>query len=203
MQTMLKKVVAALVPILIGTMFTVIARADCGSLPSHGSLRPQSWSGRNSAASLQGVSLNFFDEPIVGMWQVKFIAEGNVGPGLPADDAVIDIAIAQWHSDGTEIMNSSRNPATGSFCLGVWKRTGIFHFRLNHFAVPWNPSVDPEHSDGIDNIREDVILAPNGKTFKGSFTIDHYDPSGVQRVHITGKLVGTRLTADTPASVLF
>ena len=59
--------------------------------------------------------------PIVGFWKVKFISEGN--SGIP-DGTVIDNGFAQWHSDGTEILNSSRPPATSSFCLGVWQKSG-------------------------------------------------------------------------------
>ena len=200
MKIAFKKVATALGILLFGAMLAATANADCGSYSGKASFRPQSWLGQSGVSLLQ---VNFFDEPIVGMWRVKFIAEGNVGPGLPPDDAVIDNTFAQWHSDGTEVMNSSRNPVSGSFCLGTWKRVGLFRYRLNHFAIPWDQTNDPEHPDGIDNIREDVILSPNGKTFKGTFTIDHYDSSGVARVHITGKLEGTRLTPDTPATSLF
>jgi hypothetical protein len=37
---------------------------------------------------------------------------------------VIDKSVVVWHSDGTEIMNSSRSAQDENFCLGVWKRTG-------------------------------------------------------------------------------
>jgi len=134
------------------------------------------------------------------MWHVLFTAKGNVGPGLPPDGAPVDNAIAQWHSDGTEIMNSGRNPATQSFCLGVWKKVSFLHYKLNHFAISWDPTVDPNNPQGPANIREDVILSPDGKTFKGTFTIDQYDESGNLLIQITGLLSGTRITVDTPVS---
>jgi hypothetical protein len=37
---------------------------------------------------------------------------------------VIDDALATWHSDGTEIMNSSKPPISQSWCMGVWKTVG-------------------------------------------------------------------------------
>ena len=43
---------------------------------------------------------------IVGFWKVKFVAEGNAG--IP-DGAVLDNGFQQWHSDGTEITNSSKS----------------------------------------------------------------------------------------------
>jgi hypothetical protein len=56
------------------------------------------------------------DDRIVGFWKVKFVAEGN--PDIP-DGTPIDDGLAQWHSDGAEIMNSGlRPPVTGNFCLG-------------------------------------------------------------------------------------
>jgi hypothetical protein len=60
--------------------------------------------------------------PIVGMWHVKFTAEGN-GSALP-DGTLIDDALIVWHSDNTEIMNSKRPPQDGDFWMGVWEQTG-------------------------------------------------------------------------------
>src|SRR5260221_14560101 len=59
--------------------------------------------------------------PIVGFWHVKFISKGT---GFIPDGTVVDMGFSQWHSDGTEILNSSRPPATSNFCLGVWAKTG-------------------------------------------------------------------------------
>ncbi len=54
--------------------------------------------------------------PIVGFWHVKFIAKGN---GFIPDGTVIDMGFSQWHSDGTEILNSSRPPpATSAWVSG-------------------------------------------------------------------------------------
>jgi len=189
---------AALGVALIGTLLPATANADCG-VPA-----PASWQGQSGfeSGSLRLASDFGSRDPIVGMWKVTFIAEGNVGPGLPPDGVVVDNAFVQWHSDGTEIMNSSRNPATQSFCLGVWKRVDSRHYRLNHFAISWDPTVDPDHPQGPANIREDVTLSPNGRAFSGTFTIDQYDQSGNLLAHLTGRLEGRRITVDTPASSL-
>jgi hypothetical protein len=63
----------------------------------------------------------------------------------PPDDTPIDSGYVQWHSDGTEIMNSGRPPQNGDFCLGVWEKTGRSRYKLNHFALgnvidPTNPT---------------------------------------------------------------
>jgi hypothetical protein len=55
----------------------------------------------------------------VGFWKVTFTAEGNTEG--PPDDTPIDSGYVQWHSDGTEIMNSGRPPQNGNICLGVGK----------------------------------------------------------------------------------
>lgn len=59
-----------------------------------------------------------FEDPIVGMWKVAFLAKGNTGLDAPPDGTPIDSAIVQWHADGTEIMNSGRPAQDGNFCLG-------------------------------------------------------------------------------------
>ncbi len=193
--------------LLLTTLLPTTASAECASYyrPKPGAmLRPQSWQRQSAPVSLLPIAddRRFFNEPIVGMWKVTFIAKGNVGAGLPPDGAVIDSAFVQWHSDGTEIMNSSRNPVTQSFCLGVWKRVGHLQYKLNHFAISWNPN-NPSTPLGPANIREDVLLSPSGDVLVGTFSIDQYDQSGTLLVHIIGQLAGTRITADTPASALF
>jgi len=64
---------------------------------------------------------------IVGFWHVKFVSDG-ISTGIPGGvpkGAEVDAGYSQWHSDGTEIMNSGgRAPNTGDFCLGVWAKVG-------------------------------------------------------------------------------
>ena len=87
---------------------------------------------------------------IVGMWHVVFTAQTQNGEAIPVPGgAVIDNSVVVWHSDGTEIMNSSRSAQDGNFCLGVWKQTGYRTYLLNH--IPWqgnvyDPTVPPEPS---------------------------------------------------------
>src|SRR5438045_3062348 len=65
-------------------------------------------------ASLETVSKNdWVGAPITGFWKVQL--------ALP-DGTIIDQGYATWHADGTEILNSSRPPISGNFCMGVWKR---------------------------------------------------------------------------------
>jgi hypothetical protein len=182
---------AALGLVSIGTLLPTVARADCG-------IAPASWQGRSAIGSdsLRPASDDGGNDPIVGMWHVTFVAMGNQAP-LPPDGVVVDNGFAQWHSDGTEIMNSSRSPATQSFCLGVWKRVGSSRYKLNHFAISWDPNADPDHPLGPANIREEVVLSSNGRTFSGTFTIDQYDQAGNLLVHLAGQVNGRRVSVHT------
>jgi len=132
--------------------------------------------------------------PIVGFWHVKFISKGT---GFIPDGTVVDQGFSQWHSDGTEILNSSRPPATSNFCLGVWQKTGPFAYKLNHFALSSDLN---GNMIGPANVREDVTLDAHGTSYSGTFSIDQYDTSGNRLVHITGEVKATRITVDTKLS---
>ncbi len=185
------------VAVVFACVFAAKANAECGDLSKFkpgASLQPQSWQrmGDFGTASLLQVSENA--EAIVGFWQVTLTAKGNPGP---PDGTVIDKGFSQWHSDGTEILNSSRPPVTQSFCLGVWKKVSPGHYKLNHFPISWDQN---SNLVGVANLREEVTLSHDGKTFTGTFTIDQYDQAGNLLVHIIGQVNGTRITVDSTAS---
>jgi len=73
-------------------------------------VQPQHWQGLAQfiPASFLLVADKGSDDRIAGFWQVKFVAEGNldIPDGTPIDDG-----LAQWHSDGTEIMHSGLRPS--------------------------------------------------------------------------------------------
>jgi len=199
MKAILKKVTAALGVILVGTILAATAKAECGSLQlpkGKTSIQPQSWRGESKVApfSLRLASARESDEPIVGFWKVTGVAKGN--PDLP-DGVVLDNAFTQFHSDGTEITNSSRPPVTSSFCLGVWKRVGPLRYRLNHFGISWDQNSNPV---GPAHLREDIVVSRDGKTFTATFSVDQFDQSGNVLVHVIGQAIGRRITVNTPAS---
>jgi hypothetical protein len=142
---------------------------------------------------------------IVGMWHVIFTAQKQ--NGFPVKDMVIDNAVAVWHSDGTEVMNSSRPAQDGNFCLGVWEKTGKLTYRLNH--IPWAGNDPANAPGGIGNpsagaqIIENVILHPDGDHFTGNFTLTAYTANGQPAVTFTGLLSATRITVNTPITSLF
>lgn len=152
-----------------------------------------------SRAAAESVASNamFNTASIVGMWSLQFVSQGNGAhnPPIP-DSAVIDFGYTQWHSDGTELMNSGgHTPASGNWCMGTWVRSGFFTYELNHFALSYDPTTG-DLAAKID-IRQQVTLDPSGNEFTGTFTIDVYDPNSGQRLdHLTGAVSAIRVTVD-------
>ncbi len=181
-----KKMSAALSLVLAGALLTATAAAQCsntGALPKP-KLQRQSWEvGRDGGSA----------DPIVGMWRFQFVAGGNV----------IDQGIVQWHSDGTEMMNSSRNPDTQSFCLGVWQNAGNSVYRLNHYAISWDPTTSTTTPQGLASIRETIRLAKDGNSFTGTFVINQYDESGNLLANVSGTITAYRIDVNTNLKVLF
>ncbi|HEX9304818.1 MAG TPA: hypothetical protein VGA31_10255 [Thermoanaerobaculia bacterium] len=186
----------ALAIVLLGMVSVSTATAQCALFGWHktGAMQLQGWQGtsRLTPASLSlAAGQTAADDRIVGFWKVKFVSEGT--PGIP-DGTVIDNAFVQWHGDGTEIMNSSRPPATGNFCLGVWRKSGPSSYDLNHFGL----SSDPGGTlIGPAQIREQVTLDRSGDRYEGTFTIDQYDLSGNPGPHLAGRITATRITVET------
>jgi hypothetical protein len=223
-RKVLKTAAAALAFVVAGSVFGLTARADCGSYTGAGqkpmfapSRRPLLRSASYRLASFTTDDRNDDRDgdrdrnaSIVGLWKFSFVALGNSGnpyPLNPPDGTTLDAGFVQWHSDGTEITNSGRDPATGSFCLGVWKRIGTSKYKLNHFALSWDatgqscsPSQQPGSIgcfQGPTNIREVVTVDPSGNHYSGTVTIDQYDPSGQQFLfELKGTVSGDRITAD-------
>ena len=134
---------------------------------------------------------------IVGMWNIQFISKGNTAhnPSIP-DGALLDFGYSQWHSDGTELMNSGGHAAnTGNFCMGTFVRTGLFTYTLNHFALSYDP-VSGNLTAKV-HILQQVTLDPSGNMYAGTVTIDAYDPkSSAQVDHVAGTISATRVTVD-------
>jgi hypothetical protein len=186
-----------------------MARANCVELPKPGSkwaigaarlaLAPRA----NTAYGRSNTSSAGNGPQIVGLWQFEFTSLGNSdGPLHIPDGAVLDAGYAQWHSDGTEIMNSSRDPVTGNFCLGVWEAVGGRTYRLNHFGLSWDNTghlCQPTAGStscfvGPANIREEVSVNPDGDAYEGTVTIDQYDTAQHVMVHLGGRVTAHRIT---------
>jgi hypothetical protein len=132
-------------------------------------------------------------EPITGLWQFTFTSKNNVG--IP-NGAQLDAGFVTWHADGTELMNSGRAPMTGSFCQGVFRHTSVYGYKLNHYALSWDPTGTV--FVGPTNIREQLWLGRGGNTYTGSVLITQFAPDGTTVLaHIAGTVSAKRLTPDT------
>ncbi|MGP0021260.1 MAG: hypothetical protein ACLPHP_22010 [Candidatus Sulfotelmatobacter sp.] len=195
MKTISKMFPVALGVVFMGAFLTAMAAAQCGTPTAK--FHKQAWRVGDATALL--IQAADTVDPIVGMWHVAFTAEGNSDG--PPDGTPIDNAIAVWHGDGTEIMNSARPPQDGDFCMGVWKNDGRNKYRLNHFA--WGSNDTTNAPTGIGNptgptrIIEKVALSADGNSFSGTFWLRATDTSGKPTATIIGVVSGTRITMET------
>jgi hypothetical protein len=120
---------------------------------------------------------------IVGLWNLKFIYEGQV----------VDVAFDAWHSDGTEVLNDYTDPVEGNVCLGVWERTGPNTYKLKHPSWYFDTN---GNLLGTVVIHETVIVSANGNSFTGHYTDDIYDVSGNLLEELSGGLEATRIKPD-------
>ena len=183
--------------VLLGLGLAGTAGAGCG-VPGAGGFTPSAWHDDGRAGF---VKTQYFPGPpfgpfnasgITGLWKFQFVAP--IGPQNA--NVFVDTGLVSWHDDGTELMNSGRAAAAGSFCMGVWRQTGYDHhglatFTLNHWALGWIPGYKPGQPNswasvggedqafvyaGPTNIRETVTLSRDGKSYSGSFTLMVYGP---------------------------
>lgn len=151
----------------------------------------------DAARSMSANNAMYNTASIVGFWNIQFISKGNLNhnPSIP-EGAIVDFGYTQWHSDGTEIMNSGGHmPATQNFCLGTWVRSGYFNYVLNHWALSYD--LTSQQLTAKVNILEQVTLDPSGNEFTGTFTITVFNATtGVQLDQLVGTLSGKRITVD-------
>ncbi|MFT3792550.1 MAG: hypothetical protein QM741_16135 [Rudaea sp.] len=165
-------------------------------IPSFGP-EPSAGTAQADAAQTTSSTTNFAhglfaNDPITGLWKINMLAYGNAD--IP-NGVVLDAAIATWHADGTELMNSSRAPKTQSFCQGVWERTATNTYILNHLAMSWTD--DGSAFLGPTSIHETVSLSHNATLLTGTFTLVQYATDGTTVLaQVVGNLVGSRVFAD-------
>lgn len=181
------------------TMFVSQAKAGCGDVPTGPFEFPQQTANiPPSAPSAKTESLERgATASIVGLWKTQLLSQGNTmhNPPIP-DGALIDFGYTQWHSDGTEILNSGgHSPASENFCLGVWGQTGYLTYELNHFPISYNATSGA--LTNYINLHEQDTLSPSGDSYTGTFTLDVYDTMGNHVDHLAGNVAATRLTVDS------
>ncbi len=189
---------------LVPALFAPNCYAQCGGgRPAHTALSIRVGSAQLVPAAFAPVEEEDWgrDHPaIVGFWHQQLISEGSAG--IP-DGTVVDDDLSQWHSDKTEVQNTkSRTSIEGNFCLGVWEQTGPRRFKLNHFPQAFDATGTV--FVGTAQLQEEITVSPDGRRYRGTFTLDQYDPTGqTVLAHVQGKVTGTRITANsTIADVL-
>ena len=187
----------ALTGVALGALFPAISRAECGlstmvrptaawpevKLPQALAQSSAVSSIMREPASGEVASAAAQHPTIVGLWRVTFVSGGQT----------VDEGFDQWNTGGTEILNDTPPPATGNVCLGVWTQTGGFSYKLKHPSWTFDAS---GNLNGTVIIREQPVVAPNGNSFQGPFTLDAYDLSGNFLWHADGTITGRRITAD-------
>jgi hypothetical protein len=195
MKTLSGRPLSTLAIALISTGITTHAHASCSmpdwANPASGWAQQQA-AGVIAAAASAGANVNAPDRTIVGLWNIVLTSKGNAG--IP-DGTPLDVGYATWHSDGTELMNSSRPPKSGNFCMGTWKVAGPNTYKLHHVTLSWDPT--GTYFEGPGDIRETISLDRSGDAFLGTFVIDQYAPDGTTLlVELKGAITGTRITVD-------
>ena len=199
MRTSNRRLLPALGALVFAWAMIPSALAQCG-MPTK-LAKPAAWNPQMGGAHVMQTGYEEEGPSIVGMWHVIFTAKTSDKNDIP--DTVIDDALAVWHPDKTEIMNSMRPPQDGNFCLGVWEQTGRSKYYLNHF--PWFANQFPNDTNngigtpvGPTHITETVTLASDCNHFSGTFTLDAYDTTGKTILQsFTGVVTGTRVTTST------
>jgi hypothetical protein len=128
---------------------------------------------------------------ITGLWRFTLVAKGNAT--IP-DGTVLDTGYTTWHADGTEIINSSRPPMSGNFCMGVWKQIKHNTFKLNHFAMGWDPT--GATLIGPTNLRGVFTVDRSGNRYSGPITGTQYDNNGNVLGQVFGVIVAQRIAVD-------
>lgn len=179
----------AAVAVAFGTVLAPAASASCASLITRPPATTLMWPDLHAAARAG----KFADGPqaedstgsasIVGLWRVAFVSGGQT----------VDEGFDTWHSDGTELLNDTPAPSTGNVCMGVWAQTARSTFKLYHPSWTFDAN---GNLNGTAIIRELVTVAANGKSYRGTFTIDVYDLAGNRIFHAAGTLAAQRITVD-------
>jgi hypothetical protein len=182
--------------LLLALLGTAPSGAQCGSYQKV-SIRSTRFA-QPGQAIIRRASLTDSSESnelsIVGFWHFKMLIGGQP----------IDAGNQQWHSDGTEVLNSGgRSPLTGNICFGVWKQIGERHYKLNHRGIGFDASGSAIAS--VDSIEYVVTLSRDGNSYSGTFTSTPYDKDGNRLgPPVDGNVTAKRITVeDTNPGSLF
>ena len=172
--------------LILALLCAPVSRGQCGSyqkMSFHSSVF-----GQPAVLTQAGLTndARYREPSIVGFWHIKMSIGVNV----------IDAGTQQWHSDGTEVIDSGgRSPLIGNVCFGVWKQIGERRYKLNHRGIGFDSAGSAVN--GVDSIIFDVKLSRDGNSYSGTFTIFAFDTDGnPMGPAVKGTASGTRITVD-------
>jgi uncharacterized membrane protein len=124
------------------------------------------------------------DGSILGLWHVTYV----LSDGTPDFQS-----FKFWHPDGTEWESANGSPLGGNVCVGVWRETKTGTIRLHHVAWTFANGI----LTGTLTIDEINTVAPDGRTYKGTFTATHFDLNGNLLQQQKGTQTAKRITVDS------
>ena len=130
---------------------------------------------------------------IVGLWHVIY----TVTPPSPAPPFQFLESYKTWHGDGTEFENAFLPPDGGNICFGVWKDLEHGSVKLHHIGLMFAKGA----VSNIFTVDEIDKVAPNGKTYTGTFDFKLFGPTnvygtGLASEEVKGTTAGTRITVE-------
>ena len=137
---------------------------------------------------------------IVGLWHLIYTANSaSPSDAFPPTPFQFVESFKTWHADGTEFENAFLPPTGGNICFGVWKELGHGSVKLHHIGLMFDSM---GRVSNIFTVDEKDTVAPNGKTYSGTFDFKLWPPSfdavgvGSPLAEVTGTTLGTRITVD-------
>jgi uncharacterized protein (DUF2147 family) len=128
----------------------------------------------------------FFNPTVIGLWHAIY---------TDTSGAVFNDSFKSWHVDGTEVESAFLSPGGGNVCMGVWKQTDFRTVKLHHTGWLYNVDTPKATATNYFTVDEVVTVAPNGKTYTGTFTFKvwTFDGTAVLK-EVTGTIAATRIT---------
>jgi len=198
--------------VTLGLLFTAagakaggcVASYKAGAAPSIPFVSPQEDA---SANHQEGAEWRNKPATIVGMWHLIYTATDStsgpipvpvIPPGPPSSFQFLE-SFKIWHEDGTEFENAFLPPTGGNICFGVWEESGHGNVKLHHIGLMFAPDGSISFIFTVD---EKDTVAPNGKTYSGTFDFKLWPPvfsevdTGKPLQEVKGTTAGTRITVD-------
>ncbi|SDF01016.1 hypothetical protein [Terriglobus roseus] len=123
---------------------------------------------------------------VIGLWHAIYTNSAN--------NEVFNDSFKSWHIDGTEVESAFLSPAGGNVCMGVWKSTSFRTVELHHTGWLFNAATPTATATNYFTVDESVTVAPNGKTYSGTFTFKVWNLDGsATPVEIQGTITATRI----------